>query len=180
MQGGGGGHFFRLTCSVMLWGGRNTANKYHWNVWECLQCLCHTGLAPAHWHVCFPILHCSGSRLLCRELSGTGMTRYLVSTVAGSWGLPLIASLVPAPRFSDCITSTPSQVCRVSLLGSWSLAATLPEDVDHPESQEVLVSNKACLQFGRWCLSGAVIALFWLWLPPPAYLWLGMGWSAVG
>ena len=26
-QGGGGGHFFRFTCSVLLWGGRNTANK---------------------------------------------------------------------------------------------------------------------------------------------------------
>ena len=26
-QGGGGGHFFRLTCSVLLWEGRNTANK---------------------------------------------------------------------------------------------------------------------------------------------------------
>ena len=26
-QGGGGGQFFRLTCSVVLWGGRNTANK---------------------------------------------------------------------------------------------------------------------------------------------------------
>ena len=26
-QGGGGGHFFRLTCSVVLWGGRNAANK---------------------------------------------------------------------------------------------------------------------------------------------------------
>ena len=32
-QGGGGDHLFRLTCSVMLWGGRNTANKYHWHVW---------------------------------------------------------------------------------------------------------------------------------------------------
>ena len=28
-QGGEGGHLFRLTCSVVLWGGRNTANKYH-------------------------------------------------------------------------------------------------------------------------------------------------------
>ena len=27
VQGGGGGHFFRLTCSVVLLGGRNTANK---------------------------------------------------------------------------------------------------------------------------------------------------------
>ena len=25
--------FFSLTCSVVLWGGRNTANKYHWRVW---------------------------------------------------------------------------------------------------------------------------------------------------
>ena len=25
-QGGGGGHFYRLTCSVALWGGRDTAN----------------------------------------------------------------------------------------------------------------------------------------------------------
>ena len=28
-QGGKGGHLFRLTCSFVLWGGRNTANKYH-------------------------------------------------------------------------------------------------------------------------------------------------------
>ena len=26
-QGGGGGHFVRLTCSVVLWGGRDAANK---------------------------------------------------------------------------------------------------------------------------------------------------------
>ena len=37
----------------------------------------------------------------------------------------------------------------MSLLGSFSLAATLLVDVDHPESQEVLVSNEACLQFGK-------------------------------
>ena len=32
-QGGKGGHLFRLTCSVVLWGGRNAANKHHWCVW---------------------------------------------------------------------------------------------------------------------------------------------------
>ena len=37
---------------------------------------------------------------------------------------------------------------------------TLLVVVDHPESQEVLVSNEACLQFGRGCLSGAAIAPF--------------------
>ena len=35
---------------------------------------------------------------------------------------------------------------------------TLLADVNHLESQEVLVNNEACLQFGRGCLSGAA---FW-------------------
>ena len=34
-QGGKGGHLFRLTCSVVLRGGKNTANK-HWPVWGVL------------------------------------------------------------------------------------------------------------------------------------------------
>ena len=34
--GGEGGHLFRLTCSIVLQGGRNTANKYHWHVWTTL------------------------------------------------------------------------------------------------------------------------------------------------
>ena len=36
IQEGGGGHVFRLTCSVVLWGGRNTAKQYHWRVWGVL------------------------------------------------------------------------------------------------------------------------------------------------
>ena len=35
-QGGNGSQFFRLTCSVVLSGGSNTANQYHWRVWEVL------------------------------------------------------------------------------------------------------------------------------------------------
>ena len=35
----------------------------------------------------------------------------------------------------------PSRVCRVSPLGSWSLSAALLVDVNHPRSQENLVSN---------------------------------------
>ena len=53
----------------------------------------------------------------------------------GVWwaqSLRLIASLVPAVRFSGCTTGAPSQV-----------------DVDRPEPQEVLVSKEASLQFGR-------------------------------
>ena len=35
-QGGEIGHLFRLTCSVVLWGEGNTANKYHWRMWGVL------------------------------------------------------------------------------------------------------------------------------------------------
>ena len=35
-QGREGGHLFRLTCSIVLCRGRNTANKYHWCVWGVL------------------------------------------------------------------------------------------------------------------------------------------------
>ena len=68
-QGGKGGHLFRLTCSVVLWGGRNTANKYHWHVWRVLA------VYGPHWAFpssCFPGLHCSGSKLLWLELSKAG------------------------------------------------------------------------------------------------------------
>ena len=44
----------------------------------------------------------------------------------------LLPSAVPASvSVHDC------RVRLVSVLGSWTLAATLPVDVDHPESQEV-------------------------------------------
>ena len=35
-QEGEGGYLFRLTCSVVFWGVRDTANKYHWHVWGVL------------------------------------------------------------------------------------------------------------------------------------------------
>ena len=58
-QGGEGGHLFRLTCSVVLWGGRNTANKYHWRVWGVLA-------------VCGPQWVCRSSRLLSRGTVQSG------------------------------------------------------------------------------------------------------------
>ena len=61
--------FFRLACSVVLWGGRNTANKYHWRVFTVIQ---PHWVCPHSQCVCFPSLHCSDSRLLCRELSDAG------------------------------------------------------------------------------------------------------------
>ena len=61
--------FLRFSCSVVLWGGRNTANKYHWRVLTVIQ---PHWVCPCSRHVCFPSLHCSDSRLLCRELSDAG------------------------------------------------------------------------------------------------------------
>ena len=68
-HGGEGDHLFRFTCLVVLWGGRNTANKYHWHVRGVLAVSQQHWVCPRSWHVCFPSLHCSDSRLLCRELS---------------------------------------------------------------------------------------------------------------
>ena len=56
----------------MLWGGRNTANKYYWHVWGVLAVSRPHWVCPGSQRVCFPSLHCSGSRLLCQELSVAG------------------------------------------------------------------------------------------------------------
>ena len=42
----------------------------------CSKCLGYTGFDPCSRHVCFPCLHCLGSRLLCRELSEAGPGLY--------------------------------------------------------------------------------------------------------
>ena len=114
--------------------------------------------------------------VLCpSQILAAQATRCLVSAVSPRWGAHRISSPIPATRFSGWLRARPSQVCYVSLLGSYSLAATLPVDVNHPESQELLVSNRACLQFSRGCLSGAEFAPFCLWLPPTCLTLVGDG-----
>ena len=109
--------------------------------------------------VCFPRLHCSGSQLLYREralrcmrfqFSGSPQKRGL------GWGLRFVPSPAQAAQTAwslpgalfpvRCSFSPPRAqpqfpragwVRLVSVLGSWSLAATLPADVDHTESQVV-------------------------------------------
>ena len=60
--------FFKLTGSVVLWRGRNTANKYHWPVWGVLAVFQVHWVCTHSWHG----LHFSDSRLLCQELSEVG------------------------------------------------------------------------------------------------------------
>ena len=57
------------------------------------------------------------------------------------WAVCLNHLPVPAAQFPRCAVRAPSQVCHVSPLGSWSLAATLLADVNLPGSQEDLFSN---------------------------------------
>ena len=153
-QGSEGGHLFRLTCSVVLWGGRNTANKYHWCVWGVLTVygphwvsLAHGGCAfpvytaqtpgcfegnfPKRALCCmhFPGLSCSGSGSPQRHRLGWACvfcpSQVREAQATRSWqahcpgcAVSLITSLVPLARFTGCATRAPSQVCRVSPLGS--------------------------------------------------------------
>ena len=115
--------------------------------------------------VCSPRLHCSGSRLLSREralrcvdlpcLSRSDSGFRVFHKGAGSVGpafcafpggaaqaagslrsalSPGAACLLPS-AVPASVSLCSGQVCLVSVLGSWTLAATLLADVDHPESQ---------------------------------------------
>ena len=115
----GGDPFFRLTCSVVLWGGRNTANKYHWRLWGVLPVSQPHWVCPCSRGVFVPSLHCSGSRLLCQELSdaGPGLHALSRSSRSGSgsgtpqrrrlgWACVLCLSQVQAAQVTRCLTST--------------------------------------------------------------------------
>ena len=115
----GGGHFFRLTCSVVLWGGRNTANKYHWHLWGVLPVSQPHWVCPCSWCVWFPSLHCLGSRLFCQELSEAGPGWYALPRsklfrfrFSGTpqrhglgWACVLCPSLLQAAQVTRCLVS---------------------------------------------------------------------------
>ena len=120
-----------------------------WPHWVCPHSRC----------VYFPSLRCSGSRLLYREralscvrfqFSGTPQRRRLGcacvlclprpsssgSQVLDERTLPRCGAPYPlcGPKLSFRLLVG---CAPMSVLRSWSLAATLPADVNHPESQEV-------------------------------------------
>ena len=84
---GGGGQVFRLTCSVVLWGGRITANKSHWCVGSARSVWATPGLPPLMAACAFPVYTaqapgCSAGVLLCfvhlpgLSRSGSGFGNY--------------------------------------------------------------------------------------------------------
>ena len=160
---------------------------------QALGCSAGDGLRRALGCVHFPGLNCSGSGpgvphkgagLRSVPVPGPSSSR---DRVLGEHSRPQLegaSSQLPRPSrsvfrvYNGCAFSG----TRVSLLGSRSLAATLLAGADCPESQGVLVSHEARLQFGGGCLPGAAIAPVWLWLPRlsvscgdgPACSWLAL------
>ena len=129
-QGGEGSHLFRFTCSVVLWGGRNTGNKYHWHVWGV------PSVYGPHW-VCpssqWRVLSRSTLLRLQRSLQGTVQSRPWVlcpSQVQAGQATRCLWAHCPrqAVRLNHlpnigrsvswCATRAPTQVCHVSLLAA--------------------------------------------------------------
>ena len=148
---------FRLTCSVVLWGGRNTANKYHWRGWGVLAVSQPDWVCPRSRRAYFPSLHCLGFRLLCGEraldcVHFPGLSR----SGSGSWVLHKGADSV-GPAF--CAIPQLEQLRRPG-----AVASTLSSGAVHLITSLVpaaRVSGSARL----WC----AMCLFWgadLWLRP--------------
>ena len=162
-QAGGGGLLFRFASSVQSCCGEGGLLQTDIAVCgEHPPCSGHTGFAPAHGCLCFPRLHCSGSRLLYREralrclwfqFSCTPQKRGLGCACVlclprperlrqpGAWRAHssqvwcAFSPPRPQPRFLRALVGCQQLEF---VLRSWPLAATLPAaDVDHPESQEV-------------------------------------------
>ena len=122
MQGDGGGHFFRLTCSVMLWGGRNTANKYHRHMWGVLAVSWPHQVCPYSCACAFPVYTSQAVGCSSRELSeaGPGLCalsrsksfrfRFLGSPQRHrlGWACVLCPSKIWAAQVTMCLASTVS------------------------------------------------------------------------
>ena len=151
---GEGGHLFRLTCSVVLWGGKNTANKCHWHVWGVLAVFQPQWVCPHSQRVSFHGLHCSGSRLLCWELSEVGFglralprSKPLRFRFLGTpqrrrlgWACVLCRSQVRAAQATRCLASAVSPRCGVCLIDSPVPATQFSEWLQAHPSQTCHVS----------------------------------------
>ena len=113
----------------------------------------------------------SGSRVLDKGTDSFGLAfcalpRSKQLRRPGAWWahtpqVRCVLSPLPSQCCFLCTVGAPSQVCHVSLLGSLSLAATLPVDVNRTGSQEDLVNNwEPAHSLVEDAISGGKIALF--------------------
>ena len=116
-----GGPLFRFTCSVVLWGGKGTADKYHWSVWGALAVFQPHWVCPHSQHVCFPCLHCSGSRFLSRERA-LSCVHFPGLSRSGS-GFPVLHKDTDSVGSEFCAFPTRAAQAARSLMSALSLGA---------------------------------------------------------
>ena len=123
-QGGEGGHLFRLTFIVLLWGGRNTANNITGMCGECLQYMDHTGFAPAHRACAVPVYSSQAPGCSAGELSKVGPGLYTLHRsklirlrFSGTpqryrlgWACVLCPFQIQGAQATSCLASALSQV----------------------------------------------------------------------
>ena len=128
----------------------------------------------------FPGLSClgSGSRVLHKGTDLVGPAFCALSLVRETQAIGCLVSShsqaggasdrLPCPSCSVFWVYNRRAFSGVPCVSSGELISgcDCPGNVNRPQSQELLVSNGTCLQFGRRCLFGSAIVLFWLWLPP--------------
>ena len=126
-QGSEDGHLFRLTCSVVLWGGRDTANRYHWHVWGVLAVYGPHWVCPnSKWCVLLGSTllrlqgalqgHCPKWALCFAHFPGLSLFRFS-DTQQGhrpGWVCVLCLSQVGEAQVARCFASALSQVSRAS------------------------------------------------------------------
>ena len=128
-QRGDGGHIFRLTSSVVLWGGRSPADKHPWRVWGALAVSGPHWVSPAHTErVLSPstllrlqvalLVNCLRWALGCVHFPG------LSRSGSGSWALHkaqtqlccvLCPSQVQAAQVTRCLGAHSPQMARYML-----------------------------------------------------------------
>ena len=130
-QGGEGGHLFRLTCSIVLRRGRNTASNYHWCVWGVLA---GSGPHPAHGVCVFPVYSAQAPGCSAGELSKAGpglhalpKSKLLRFRFSGTpqrqrlgWACVLCPFQVRAAQVTRCLASAHSRGVRCILSPPWS------------------------------------------------------------
>ena len=163
-QWGNGGHIFRLTCSIVMWGGRNTANKYYWCVWGVLAVFQPNWICPTHSVYTFMVytsqaLGCSAGELseLGPGLRAVPRSKLLRFRFLGTlqrcrlgWACVLCPSQVRAAQVTRCLVST--------VTPRWESPSYCP-----PPQFQLL----GFLGVQQACLLRCAVCLFWranLWL----------------
>ena len=160
-QGGEGGHLGSLVQLCCGEGGTPQTNITGMcGDWS--QCMDHIGFSPAPGGVCFPSLHCSGSRVPCRGTVQSGDCISCNSQVSAAQVLGY--STKAQTRVAVHVVPFPGLSSAVSPLGSWSLAVM--STVQDPKKTSLLTGSLLTVWW-RMLVSGAEIAAapyFWLQL----------------